>query len=322
MSINDLQTGGLMRVAFIVFLIAITVVPVAVSQTLPAFEARAESNQYRIGPGDVLDVRIFNRPLLSRESVRVDERGMIRLPLISDVRAACLTEAELGDSIVAAYREYLKEPSIEVFIKEYQSKPVVVVGAVKEPGRFQLQRQVDLIEIISLAGGLTDQAAGRIQVTHAPDAHSCLATQPDQTVELFDMQELLGSSSPGKVAVYSGDTINLLAADKVYVIGNVTSPAEIPLKEEITLTKALAIAGGTLPDSRLERVKIMRQAKYGPAGEIIVDVKAINRHETPDFVLQRNDIVEVPTSSGKKFFRGLLNSVIPSVTRLPVRVIR
>ncbi|HLE62552.1 MAG TPA: polysaccharide biosynthesis/export family protein, partial [Pyrinomonadaceae bacterium] len=109
---------------------------------------------YQIGPGDILEIRVFNRPQLSREAVRVDARGMIRVPLIEEgIRAACRTETELAKELGKRYLEYLRNPSIEVFVKEFQSQPVAVLGAVVTPGRFQLQRRVRLLELLSYAGG-------------------------------------------------------------------------------------------------------------------------------------------------------------------------
>lgn len=302
----------------------------------PAADANL-ANRYRLGPGDVLDIRIYNRPLLSREAVRIDERGMIRLPLINEVLAECRTESELADAIGKTYLEYLKNPYVEVFIKEYNSQPVVVLGAVKSPGRFQLQRRVHLVEMVSLAGGLTDLADGKIQVMHASGRRGCEPTaaggyQPSPVaqnddsvaVEWYDLSELMKrEKSGGELPIaQAGDTINLLEANKAFIIGNVLKPMEIPLKDEVTLSQAIAMAGGAMPASRLEKIKIIRQpAAGGPKGEMIVDLKAINRQQEQDVVIQANDIIEVPTSSGKKFVQSLVDGVLPSLARMPIRVI-
>jgi polysaccharide export outer membrane protein len=290
--------------------------------------------QYLIGVGDVLDIRIYNRPLLSRDSVRVDGRNMIRLPLVGEVRAGCLTESSLAEEISRHYLEYLKNPNVEVFIKEFQSKPVMVIGAVKEPGQFQMRRQVRLLELISLAGGLTDTANGRMQVKHSLDVPACSAESggadtadatPRPEVEWFDVGMLLkvGADAESAPFVRPGDTVNLLDADKIFTVGNVVRPSVIPLKEKVTISKAIAASGGTLPDSRLEKVRILRQA--GPnsdeKSEILVDLKAINRREAEDVLLLANDIVDVPASSGKQFVRGLMNSIGPTISRGAVRVI-
>jgi protein involved in polysaccharide export with SLBB domain len=99
-------------------------------------------------------------------------------------------------------------------------------------------------------------------------------------------------------------------------------PSSIPLKEKITLSQAVAMAGGTLPDSKSDQVRIIRQKPDGNTKEeIVVDLKAINRRQAADVVLQPNDIVEVPTASGKRFLRNLLEGIVPTA-RFPVRVIR
>src|SRR4029079_200015 len=102
-----------------------------------------QDDRYRIGVGDVLDVRIYNRPQLSRDGVRVEGNGMIRMPLIEgDIKAACLTEGELAKEISIRYARYYKNLQVDVFIKEYQSQQVAVIGAVNEQSRFELQRRV------------------------------------------------------------------------------------------------------------------------------------------------------------------------------------
>src|SRR4030095_15413640 len=123
----------------------------------PSVTSVTEDTRYRIGPGDVLAIIVRKAPELSVTDVRVDQRGMIRIPMIDDgVPAACKTEAELASDIKVLYLEYKTNPSVEVFIKKFESQPVAVVGAVYKPGRFQLQRKVRLLELMSFAGGPTE----------------------------------------------------------------------------------------------------------------------------------------------------------------------
>jgi polysaccharide export outer membrane protein len=120
--------------------------------------------------------------------------------------------------------------------------------------------------------------------------------------------------------VEPGDIVTLPEADQVYVIGNVYSPKTLPLKEPITVSRAVAMAGGPLRDSKTDRVHIVRQQQGGEA-EIFVDLKAIARKQATDVLLQPNDIVEVRESTGKSMIRSLLGVVAPSLGQLPVRVI-
>src|ERR1041384_4945367 len=105
----------------------------------------AQDDRYRIGAGDVLDIRIYNRPQLSREAVRVEGSGMIRMPLIeTEIQAACLTEGELSKEISTRYAKFYKNLQVDVFIKEYHSRQVAIIGAVNDQGRFELQRRIRL----------------------------------------------------------------------------------------------------------------------------------------------------------------------------------
>jgi polysaccharide biosynthesis/export protein len=321
--INDLK--GALRPLMLLCL-GLTVVA-AVNGQDTTLQASVNENRYLIGPGDVLDIRVYNRPLLSRESVRVDERGMIRLPLAGEIKAQCRTESSLADAVSKSYLEYLKNPNVEVFVKDYQSKPVMVLGAVRTPGRFQLQRSVTLTEIISLAGGLSETAGGRTQITHSATRPVCdeAYSESGETVEWYDIDELLKTDRTGKPIpfVQPGDTINVLEADRAFIVGNVLKPSVIPLKETVSVSQAVAFAGGTLADTRTDRVRILRQSTPGgPKSEIIVDLKAINRQEAEDVLLQSNDIIEVPTSTGRKILRGILNGITPNLSRVPVQVIR
>ena len=116
----------------------------------PAISRVSDSERYRIGPGDVLDIKIYNRPQLSREAVRVEGDGMIRMPLVdTDIQAACLTEGELSREIASRYTRYYKNLQVDVFIKEYHSRQVAVIGAVNDQARFQLQRPIRLLELLT-----------------------------------------------------------------------------------------------------------------------------------------------------------------------------
>ncbi len=107
-----------------------------------------DDKSYRIGVGDLLDVRVLNHPEMSRK-MRVEGSGMVRVPMAGDVVATCLTESQLSQIITEKFRKWIKEPYVDVFIEEYSSQPVAVIGAVDKPGRFQFQRRVRLIELLT-----------------------------------------------------------------------------------------------------------------------------------------------------------------------------
>ena len=122
--------------------------------------------------------------------------------------------------------------------------------------------------------------------------------------------------------VEPGDIVTLPEADQVYVVGNVYSPKTLPLKEPLSISRAVAMAGGPLRDSKTDHVRIVRrQPGSSTASEIFVDLNAIKRKNAEDIALQANDIVEVPESTGKSMMRSLLGVVAPAMGQLPVRVI-
>jgi len=138
----------------------------------------------------------------------------------------------------------------------------------------------------------------------------------------LQLNDTLRGEEPANPYVQPGDIITIPEADQVYVVGNVYSPKPLSLKEPISVSRAIAMAGGPLRDSKTDRVRIVRQQR-GSVGrsEIYVNLNAIARKQADDVLLQANDIVEVQESTGKSIIRSLLGVVAPSVSQLPVRVI-
>lgn len=286
--------------------------------------------RYRIGPGDILDVRVFNKPHFNREGVRVDPRGMIRMPLVKEeILAACQTEEQLEAKITELLKEYIREPQVTVQIKEYQSEPVAVLGAVRAPSRFQLQRRVRLLELLTFVNGPAENAGRTIQVVHTGSRMTCDAPASARdsdsvagSIDTYKLTDTLRGEDKSNPYVQPGDVVSIAAADQVYVIGNVVRPTAIALTEPMTVSRAVAMAGGTALDAKKNAIHLIRQTPgTTEKKDIVIDLDAINRHKAEDVVLMANDIVEVPASGGKRFLRSLLGAVVPGVGQLPVRVI-
>ena len=283
-------------------------------------------DRYRIGPGDVLDIRIYNRPQLSREAVRVEGSGMIRMPLIeSEIQAACRTEGELAKEIATGYAKYYKNLQVDVFIKEYHSKQVAVIGAVNEQSRFELQRRVRLLELLTYAKGPSPKAGQTINIVHSTTASPCKQTDEADTTAAFSsykLSDVLQGDPKANPYVEAGDIVTLPEADQVYIVGNVFMPLTIPLREPITLTRAIAMAGGLKQDTRKDKIRVLRQEPgTSVRKEIMVDLYAIEKKRSEDLALVANDIIDVPTSAGKSLLRSLIQGVVPGVGQLPVRVV-
>ena len=293
---------------------------------MPRPPVEQPSERYRIGPGDVLDVRVYNRPQLSREAIRVEGNGMIRMPLIEgEIQAACKTEGELAKDISTRYARYYRNLPVDVFIKEYHAREVALIGAVNEQGRYQMQRRIRLLELLTFAKGPSDKAGQTINIVRGPRTDMCATINDTAKSEgkfiSFRLNDTLRGDEGANPYVEPGDIVTVPEADQVYIVGNVYSPKSLPLREPITVSRAIAMAGGPLRDSKTDKIRIRRQTGDGTQTEMFVNLNAIAQKKAEDVQLRPNDIVEVSESTGKSIFRSLIGSVAPMAAQLPVRVI-
>jgi polysaccharide export outer membrane protein len=285
--------------------------------------------RYRIGAGDVLTIQVRKTPELSG-IVRVDQRGMIRIPMIEgDVQAACRTESELSEQIATLYLQYKKNPSVEVFVTEFQSRPVAVIGAVNAPGQFRLQRQVRLNEMLTFAGGPATRAGRTINIIHTGGPSICRTeteaekADPVKELSFFRLAETMQGKEGANPFILPGDIVAIPEAEQVFIIGHVAAPQAIFLRDKpITVSRAIATAGGTARDASTSRVRIIRQGGDGVSKqEIFVDLKAVLKLQAEDIALMPNDIVEVGGSASKTILGALTGAIAPALTQVPVRMI-
>jgi len=316
-----------LKIAIVVLTASASAYVATAQQTTSAATTTAQaSERYRIGPGDVLEVRVYNRPQLSRDAVRVEGNGMIRMPLVDgDIQAACKTEGELAKEISTRYARYYRNLPVDVFIREYHAREVALIGAVNEQGRYQMQRRLRLLELLTFAKGPSDKAGQTINIVRAPRVDICgQDNSPANQEGLISLRlnDTLRGAEAANPYVEAGDIVTIPEAEQVYVVGNVYAPKSLPLKETLTVSRAIAMAGGPLRDSKTDRVHIVRHSSVaGGQSEIYVNLTAIARKKEDDLVLQANDIVEVPESTGKSIIRSLMGAVAPSLAQVPVRVI-
>ena len=259
-------------------------------------------------------------------TVRVSAGGDFSFPMLGPVRAAGLTPEQLESVLEELLRRsYIKDPHVRVFVRELHSHSVSVVGAVKMPGVFQIQATKPLIEILSMAQGLSDDAGDTVFITHSEgvarrgalgatgSAGSGSDSQPETkdmpATETIDLKRLMGASDPAlNVPVYPGDTVTVTHAGIVYVIGEVHKPGGFVLKngKNISVLQALALAEGLTRTSSLKQTRIIRtEVATGARAEIPLNLGKVLSGKLPDPILQLDDIVFVPNSLAKgALFRG------------------
>lgn len=285
----------------------------SVGETLagsPKVKADADS---RIGPDDLLDITVFEAPEMNR-TVRVSTGGEISFELLGAVHVAGLTPRGLESVLQEMLRHtYLNDPHVGVFVHEWQSHSVSVVGAVKMPGVFQIRGAKTLVEVLSMAQGLADDAGDTVIITHAwPDAEgqsSGASDPPPAAVEEVNLRKLLTSpNSALNVPIRAGDIVKVPRAGIVYVVGEVNRPGGFVLQnnENISVLQAVALAQGLTHTSAVGRARIIRtDASTGKRTEISMNLGRILAGKSADTILQPKDVVFVPNSAAKSvFYRG------------------
>lgn len=299
---------------------------------------------YLLGPGDVLDVRVFGQPELTA-LVEVDSDGNISsLPFLeAPIPARCRTEKAVQKDIAAAYAKYLKNPQVSVRISERKSRqPATVFGAVRQPTRVQMQRKIRLNELVVVSGGFTERASGTIQILHTEPlmcpqpGEEALAVPIDGTkipFQIVKLSDLKAGKTEANPIIRPGDYIMVTEAEPVYITGSVIAPQGIFLRDQLTLSRALAMVGGARKEAKLGDVRVYRQKPGAQDQEVIkVDYAAIKKNQKPDFFLEAFDIVEVPEAGifspsriGQTLIgaaSGSLSTMFSSVGQtLPTRVI-
>jgi len=282
---------------------------------------------YIIGPEDVLDIDVFNLPELKQE-VRVENDGTISVKLLGRVKVAGLTDAQVREKLESEWGDnYLEDPQVSVFIKEFHARPVSVIGGVAKPGLYPLGAQRTLTEMLSLAGGLAtggSAAAGRTVLVTRKGGFEALQPVEGMRVIAADeveiqLRPLLYSHSPGlNIKIQPYDTIAVSKAGIVYVTGEVMKPGGFTLedRESFTVMEALSLAGGTSANANSKAARIIHQSGNGPMADTHIDLSKLLTDKTQDVQLAANDILYIPHSSGKAAkhdammtTRGIVNSI-------------
>jgi len=305
--------------------------------------ARTQPHDVAVGTGDMLHVEVFDVPELSRD-LRVSDTGEISYPLIPGrIRAAGLTPYQLEQKIGQLLIEngLVSHPQVSVFVREQNSQPVSIVGAVLKPGVVQIIRPTTILELLASSGGVTDDAGNYVIITRksAPaevKQEAAVATLEPPPVTPADelalpsqiitirLQDLLESGNPVyNIYIYGGDVVSIPRGGIVYVTGaGVAQPGGYVLQshgEQITVMKAVALAHGLTNFSKSDDAVIMRSNPVTGQRDIIpVHIKQIENHKADDLAMKSNDILYVPDSVGKKILARSAEAAISVGTSVAV----
>jgi polysaccharide biosynthesis/export protein len=278
-------------------------------------------SDYPIGPGDVLEITVPAIEELSNRTVRVSGEGTLSLPFVGLVQASGLTEEGLKEEIRRRLADYMYKPQLTLFVREYRSRQVAVIGAVEKPGLYSLASGADtILAVISLAGGMKEDAASRIYFIPAePGANGTTtelsASLPVQLASTESSSLLLKSANPiaidlkrltkGGDQIYltlpvrPGDVLLVPGGGEVLVGGWVEKPASYKITPGLTVVGAVTAAGGPHFAADTNSVKVMRAGKDGEQVFFVADLEKIRLGESPDIPVQEGDVIEVSSSTSK-----------------------
>jgi polysaccharide biosynthesis/export protein len=264
-----------------------------------------------IGANDLLAISVYDAPELTR-TVRVSTDGFIRLPMLKErLKAQGLLPGDLESAIAQALRgeQIIVDPFVTVTVAEYNSHPISVAGAVKQPLTFQATGPVTLLEAITRAGGLAPEAGPEILVTRSQPGPDGMASE---LVQRILVKSLINAVDPAlNIVLKGGEEIRVPESGKVYVIGNVKMPGAFPMGDgtESTVLKMLALSQGLMPYAAKEAY-IYRREGNGAKNEIPIPLSKIMERKAPDAPLMANDILYIPDNKGRRLTVGALEKML------------
>jgi polysaccharide export outer membrane protein len=264
---------------------------------------------YVLGPEDQIVIHAFQAEELSEKPIQIEGDGYINLPLVGRVKAGGLSVSELEADLSERLKVYVRDPQVSVFVADYRSQPVSVVGDVSTPGLVQLRGRKTLVEVIALAGGLKADAGNTVTITRqlsngklplpsasdSPDGRFSIAR-----VNLHDIMD--GRDPMDNLVIEPNDVLMIPKARLLYVVGEVQKPGGYLLNERDSLTvlQAVALAGGLTHMASPKKARILHQdSSTLKHTEVATDVHKILDGQADDIVLHADDILFIPSNLPK-----------------------
>jgi polysaccharide export outer membrane protein len=237
--------------------------------------------EYLVGPGDVLDITVYDNDDL-KTRVRVGNDGTIVMSLLGQVEVSKLSVTQIGDKITALLADgYLVKPQVNVFIEEFRSKKVVVLGRVRAPGLVELSGPISFLELVSKAGGLENDAGDTATIKRKENG-------ADKII-LIDLVSLVeGGDITQNIQILDGDTVVISKSGTCYVTGEVNEPGSYPCGDGSTVLQLIALANGFNGKASKSSVRIVRFVNNEKT--ILKDV------DLDDTEVFDNDVIVVPES--------------------------
>jgi len=265
----------------------------------------------KIGPRDLIAIQVYDSPELTR-TVRVGADGNIRLPMLKQlIKGEGLMPNDLEDVIARALagEDLIVDPFVTVTVVEYSSRPISVAGAVRSPVTFQASAPVTLLEAVTRAGGLTEDAGSEILISKSQTGPSGL---PTALIQRIPVKALIDSADPdANLRLTGGEEVRVPEAGRVFVVGNVKKPGAFVVRDgsETSVLKLLALAEGLSPFAS-KQAYIYRTEGSGPKNEIPIELNKIMDRKAADAALLPNDVLYIPDNRGRRIGMAALEKIL------------
>ena len=290
--------------------------------SLSAANSSGSTLDYRIGPDDLIQITIYNIPEQEARAtprtvlLRVSHQGVIVAPLVGEVAVKGKTVAEVQNELGKRYTKYIRNPQVGVMVTEYRQR-VSVMGAVQKPGVFELTGPKTVIDVLALAGGVSERAGNQVHVYRQDEN----GNRQSMVIDLMVLANNAGlmvddkNSQAVNMAVQAGDVVNVPQSGMFFVDGAVGKPGSYPLGRNYTLSQALATAGGVNVElADYSNVSINRRQGSKRMETITVDLDAVKAGTSNDPQVLPDDVILVPMSGFKYFVKRFIGTIVSGVS--------
>lgn len=283
----------------------------ATAETVKALDTQ-EAFRYRIGPGDRVSIQVWRRPELSQDAIIVSPDGLLTVPRIGNIEVLGKTVIDVQKMVTARLELLYIEPEVTIRIQEYQNNKAFVLGKVNKPGVVNFAGRGTLLEALALSGGIPDQSKNSL-------LSRCAIIRGNDTVIWIDLEDLLRNGNMTlNTPIRNNDVIYVPNAsdEMVYVLGEVQTPGALQIKSDMSVLKAIMLAGGINKNADPEKVFVIRQKNL--KGDVTrVNLKRLLEQGdfSQNFRLMPNDIVYI-SPGGMASFNYALEKVLPSMQML------
>ena len=267
---------------------------------------------FTLGRGDVLSILVYDEPDLSLNSIPVGPNGHISLPLVGSVKAEGLTPEEFTAVLTQRLSEFVFEPQVSVMVLEFKSIEFTIFGEVVSPGVYPLETNVTITEAIARAGGL-NKGQFRATTVELADLTNAFISRNGKVLPVNFIALVRDGDMRFDIELFPGDFVYIPSglSQEVYILGEIAEPMAFAYRENMPMSRTMAMAEGFTKDADITRVHIVRGTLQNPT-LIVSNFEDVLRGRAQDVALQPGDIIYIPPK-GLATWSRMMDHILPTM---------